>query len=195
MARLTSESLKKGENYDKIKNVIVINLLNFEIYQRNSYHNVAHMKFEKTKENEIVNMGYQKEEEIAADDLEMHFIEIPKFIKKNPEAKTKLEQWLWLLAGREDKLEMAKKENKSIEKAMKIIEEMSLDEKEWELYRSRQMAIMDYNVGMSTSREEGKAEGKKEKQVEIAKKLLELGIHPNDIEKATGLTKEEIKKL
>ncbi len=120
----------------------------------------------------------------------MHFI-----IKKNPEAKTKLEQWLWLLAEREDKLEMAKKENKSIEKAMKIIEEISLDEKEWELYRSRQMAIMDYNVGISTSREEGKAEGKKEKQVEIAKKLLELGIHPDDIEKATGLTKEEIKKL
>ena len=65
--------------------------------------------------------------EIVADDLEMHFI-----IKKNPEAKTKLEQWLWLLAEREDKLEMAKKENKSIEKAMKIIEEISLDEKEWE---------------------------------------------------------------
>lgn len=195
MARLTADSLKIGEDYDKVKNVIVINLLNFEIYQRNSYHNIAHMKFEKTKENEIVNMGYQKEEEIAADDLEMHFIEIPKFVKKNPEANTKLEQWLWLLAGREDKLEMAKKENDKIEKAMKIIEEMSLDEKEWELYRSRQMAIMDYNVGMRESKEEGREEGRKENQIEIAKELLKLGMSIEDIEKVTKLDKEEIEKL
>lgn len=153
------------------------------------------MKFEKTKENEMVNMGYQKEEEIAADDLEMHFIEIPKFIKKDPEAKTKLEQWLWLLAGREDKLEMARKENESIEKAMKIIEEMSLDEKEWELYRSRQMAIMDYNVGMSTSREEGEKIGQRKKQIEIAKELLKFGMRIEDIQKITKLTKEEIEKL
>ena len=60
----------------------------------------------------------------------MHFIEIPKFIKKNPEAKTKIEQWLWLLAGREEKLIMAKKENKELGKAMDIIDEMSMDEKE-----------------------------------------------------------------
>ena len=83
-------------------------------------------------------------------------ITIQKVEVKNPEANTKLEQWLWLLAGREDKLEMAKKENDKIEKAMKIIEEMSLDEKEWELYRSRRMAIMDYNVAMRESKREGK---------------------------------------
>ena len=66
------------------------------------------MKFEKTKENEYVDMGYSDEEELATNDLEMHFIEIPKFEKKNPGANTKLEQWLWLLAGREEKLEIAK---------------------------------------------------------------------------------------
>ena len=193
MARLTTDSLKVGEDYDKVKNVIVINLLNFEIYQRNSYHNVAHMKFEKTKENENVNMGYQKEEEIAVDDLEMHFIEIPKFVKKNPEANTKLEQWLWLLAGREEKIKMG--ENKEIEKAMKIIEEMSLDEKEWERYRSRQMAIMDYNVGMRESREEGREEGERKKQIEIAKRLLSKNLPIDEIVEITELTKEEIEKL
>ena len=155
MARLVEDELKRGEDYEKVKNTIVINLLNFEFYERNSYHNIAHMKFEETKEEEKIDMGYQKEEELATDDLEMHFIEIPKFVKKNPEAKSKLEQWLWLLAGREEKLEMAKKENKEIEKAMEIIDEMSMDEKEWELYRARQMAIMDYNVGMRKSKEEG----------------------------------------
>ncbi|MCI8384809.1 MAG: Rpn family recombination-promoting nuclease/putative transposase, partial [Clostridia bacterium] len=172
MARLFSDDLKKGEDYKKIKNTIVINLLNFETYHRNSYHNIAHLKFEKTKEEEKVDMGYEQEEEIASKELEMHFIEIPKFIKKDPEAKTKLEKWLWLLAGREDKLEMAKKKDEDIKKAMDIIEEMSMDEKEWDLCRAREIAILDYNTGILEAKEEGEERGERKKQLEIAKKML-----------------------
>ena len=43
-------------------------------------------------------------------------IEIPKFIKKNCGINTKLEQWLWLLTGKGEKVEMAEKENKEIKK-------------------------------------------------------------------------------
>lgn len=195
MSRILSDELKKNEKYTEVKNTIVINLLNFEFYKRNSYHSIAHMKFEKTKENAFIDLGYQNEDEIATQDLEMHFIEIPKFIKKNPEANTKLEQWLWLIAGREEKLEMAKKENKEIKKAMDIIDEMSMDEKEWELYQSRKMAIMDYNTGIYEAKEEGLKEGERKKQIEIAKELLKLGMNIEDIQKATKLTIEEIKKL
>ena len=207
MSVLESEELKKGEEYKEAKSTIVINLLNFEFYKRNSYHNIAHMKFEKTKENEYVDMGYIEEEEIATKDLEMHFIEIPKFEKKNPEAKTKLEQWLWLLAGREEKLEMAKKENKEIKKAMDIIDEMSMDEKEWELYMSRHRAILDYNSGMSEAKRQGIEDGLKEgikqgikegaksRNIEIAKNMIKEKIEIKTIEKITGLTKEEIEKL
>ena len=100
------------------------------------------MKFEKTKPQEFIDMGYTKEDEIATKDLEMHFIEIPKFVKKNPEANTKLEQWLWLIVGREEKLKMAKKENKerissenllmaiiadSSALAMKVLEQLGVD--------------------------------------------------------------------
>lgn len=195
MSRILSDELKKNEKYTEVKNTIVINLLNFEFYKRNSYHSIAHMKFEKTKENVFIDLGYQNEDEIATQDLEMHFIEIPKFVKKNPEANISLEQWLWLIAGREEKLEMAKKENKEIKKAMDIIDEMSMDEKEWELYQSRKMAIMDYNTGIYEAKEEGLKEGERKKQIEIAKELLKLGMTIEDIQKVTKLTIEEIKKL
>ena len=155
MAKLLSDELKKSEKYIKVKKTIVINLLNFNFYKRNSYHSVAHMKFEKTKPEEYVNLGYPQEDEIATEDLEMHFIEIPKFIKRNPEVKTKLEQWLWLIVGGEEKIEMAEKENKEIEKAIEIIKEMSMDPKEWELYESRRLAIMDYNTGMEQAKIDG----------------------------------------
>lgn len=87
-------------------------------------------------------------------DIEMHYIELPKFIKKNSNADTAIEQWLWLFADRRDKLEMAKNVKKEIKKAMEIIDQMSMDEKEWELYRSREMAIMDYEANMHKSKEE-----------------------------------------
>ena len=76
-------------------------------------------------------------------------------IKKNLGANTKLEQWLWLIAGRREKLKVAKKENIEIKKAIEIIDEMSMDEKEWELYESRRLAIMDYNTGIEEAKEEG----------------------------------------
>ena len=165
------------------------------------------MKFEETKPQEFIDMGYTKEDEIATKDLEMHFIEIPKFVKKNPEANTKLEQWLWLIVGREEKLEMAKKENKEIKKAMDIIDEMSMDPKEWELYESRRLAIMDYNTGMHQSKEDGRAEGRKEgikegrkygireEKLKVAKKLLEKNMPIDEIAEITGLTKDEILKI
>lgn len=37
------------------------------------------MKFEKTDKNEYVNMGFLEEDELATEDIEMHFIELPKF--------------------------------------------------------------------------------------------------------------------
>lgn len=46
-----------------------------------------------------------------------------------------------------------------------------------------------------SGREEGKKEGKKEKSIEIAKKLLEMGISVEKIIEATSLTKEEIEKI
>lgn len=84
---------------------------------------------------------------------------------------------------------MAKKENKEIKKAMDIINEMSMDEKEWELYMSRQRAILDYNTGMRDAREEGIKEG----AIKIAKNMLKKGIDIDTIIEVTGLTKEEIK--
>lgn len=116
MSKNISTQIEIGEDYKSLKPSIVINVLNFEYYKRNSYHHIAHMKFEKTKKNEYVEMGYKEEDYIATNVLEMHFIELPKYIKKNPEIKSKLEEWLLLIAGREDKVEMSKLENPEVKK-------------------------------------------------------------------------------
>ena len=94
---------------------------------------------------------------------------------------------------------MASKENEKIKKAIKIIDEMSMNPKEWELYRSRQMAIMNYNIGMKNSEKKGERKGEKigEKKAreKIAKNLLNMGLDAEKIIEATGITKEGLNKI
>lgn len=39
----------------------------------------------------------------------------------------KIEQWLWTIIGEEGKIEMARKDNKEVEKAIKVVDEMSMN--------------------------------------------------------------------
>ena len=199
MGKLIANQLSKGDTYRKLKKSILINILNFNYYKRNSYHSIAHMKFEPTEEETYVNMGYTKEVEIATKDVKMHFIEIPKFKKKNPNANAKLEQWLWLLAGEEEKIKMAEEKNKEVKKAVEILDEMSMSREERERHEAILKAEFNYNTSMYNMRqeglEEGKQEGKKEKQIEIAKRLLKMKMDINQIQEATELSLQEIKEI
>lgn len=149
---------------------------------------ILYMRFEKSKPEMYVDMGYKKEEELATDKLEIITIELPKFKQQNPSVENKLNQWLWLIIGEEERIKMASKKNEKIEKAVEIIDEMSMDPKEWELYRSRQMAIMNYNISMINSEKKGEKKAKEE----IVKKLINKGTELEEIIEITGLTKEEI---
>ena len=203
MVKMAANELKISEEYNTQKKTIVINFLNFDFFKRNSYHNIAHMKFEKSSKEAYIDLGYKKEDELVTDVLEMHFIELKKFKKKNPDTSKTSNQWLWLIIGEEEKIRMTEKENKQIKKAIEILDEMSMDPKEWELYDSRERAIVNYNSGilnaeergMKKGKKEGIKEGKRREKEETAKKLLELDVEIETIKKATGLSEEEIKKL
>lgn len=207
MSKNISTQIKIGEDYAILKPSIVINIINFERYKRNSYHSIAHMRFDKTKEEEYIDLGYKEEEEIATDVLEMHFIELPKFIKKNPKAKTRLEQWLWLIAGKAEKLEMSKLDNPEVKKAMELVEEIMADPKERELYEARKMAKFNYDTAMAYANEKGMEEGIKEgikegekqgirkERIKNAKKMKKLKMSDEQICDILNINKEELKSL
>ena len=102
---------------------------------------------------------------------------------------------------------MAGNKNEEVKKAGILVDEMSMDPKERELYEARLMAKYNYDSGMAGAREAGIeegiikgkkagiAEGKKSKQMQIAKKMKEKGMKEEDIEEITGLSEEEIKGL
>ena len=191
MSKNIATQIKTSEDYQGLKPSIVINILNFNRYKRNSYHSIAHMKFEKTRKEEYVDLGYKEEEQLATDVLEMHFIEMPKFIKKNPEIKTKLDEWLWLIAGREDKIEMSKLDNPEVKKAMKLVDEIMADPKEREIIEARAMAKFNYDTGVAYAKEQGKKESKKE----VAKRMKELKMADEQICQILNITTDELKEL
>ena len=80
-----------------------------------------------------------------------------------------------------------------------LVEEISEDKKMQRIAELRQKAIWDERAGREYERKEGikegRAEGKKEKSIEIAKKMKEKTLDIKLIEELTGLTKSEIEKL
>ena len=95
-----------------------------------------------------------------------------------------------------------------IKKAKAEYEKMIADDPELRHFLIREeFAEMDRAQALSDAREEGLAEGRlegreegfdagrKEKQLETAKKLLKLGVAIEIIIESTGLSKEEIEQL
>lgn len=87
------------------------------------------------------------------------------------------------------------KENKEIKKANDEYEYLTGEAEERRLAFLRDKAIRDEKSMREAGREEGREEGERKKQIEIAKKLLKMGMKIEEIERATKLTKEQIEKL
>ncbi len=131
-------------------------------------------------------------------DIEMHFIELPKFVQKNSGTKSKLEQWLWVMVGKEDKMEKAGKENKEVEKTIDELNTMNLSEEERIMYEEREKAIINYNFGMASAErhgiEKGRKEGIEQKKIEIIENMIKLKIDDEIIKKSVNITDEELEK-
>ena len=83
------------------------------------------------------------------------------------------------------------RENKSVDNAKKVLEEISQDERERYLAGLREKYIMDQKA----IEDAGYDKGEKNKAIEIAKRLKQMQMSIEDIIKATGLSKEIIEKL
>ena len=86
-------------------------------------------------------------------------------------------------------------ENKFLKQAKEELAYLSGDENFKFLVEDRTRFLMDQAAREQKSFSEGLSEGEKKKQLEIAKKLLELNIPIEKIVSATGLSKDEIEKL
>ena len=161
-AKLYSSELKSGEDYSELKQTITINIINFNMFEENDYHT------------EVAAMIKGKNE-VFSDKFSMHFFELKK-ISKNP--KTSREQWLQFInADSEEDFEMVEATSMPIiQKAVKVIYDMSEDTKIRELARLREKALHDEASALRQAKEAG--------PTEIIEKM-----------KASGMTEEQINAI
>ena len=194
-AGLYYTGLKRGQDYKLNNKVITINILMYNIFKKENYHTIATIRDNENNEK-------------ITDRLEIHFIELPKFLKSKEKGNKKLRHWLEFICNkRKGEVEMAVKENEKIAKANQEWEYLRGDEAEKRLAFLKEKWERDWNSnmhyaeetgmekGMKKGMKEGRKEGVKEGKKEVAIKMLQEKIDEEIILKVTNLKSEEIEKL
>ena len=129
---------------------------------------------------------------VLTDKIEIHFIQIPKFKKQRKDMKTKLDMWMEFISQIDKEgVENAMSKNKEIKKAQEEYEYLTGEENERRIAFLMDKAIRDEKSAYV----DGKQDGERKKQREIAKKMKERGIEIKEIEEITGLNKKQIEDL
>ena len=178
--------INSGDSYKVLKPTISILIADYQITNLkhiSKYHTIWNLR-EKDFPNTIL-----------TNDIEMHILEIPK-IKDNEMLKDELAQWLRFIKEPENKgVEKFMEDNKYLKQAREELEHLSGDPDFKRLLESRAGFLRDVDAKMEVAEEKGIEEGKKQKQLEIAKKMKEENMDIEQISKITNLTIKEITEL
>ncbi|MFT3741574.1 MAG: Rpn family recombination-promoting nuclease/putative transposase [Gammaproteobacteria bacterium] len=178
--------LERGEQYHLLKPVYGLGLLNttFDPDQEDWYH---HYK--------IVNVEKPKAE---IKDLQLIFIELPKFKAKNVREKKLQVLWLRFIAELNEKANQAPQEwleVPEIKQALDLAEEAAYTPGELESYNRYWDAISTEKTLQYGFREEGREEGRREVKHAMVYKLLNKGLSLEEIAALTELPLTEVKAL
>lgn len=185
------KQLKSGEDYKFLEPVYGLGLIaaRFDPSETDWYHHY-----------QLVNV--QKPIKDIIEHLQLVFIELPKFPIKSSEEKQLRLLWLRFLREINEQTREVPAELMSvpeISEAIKLAEEVAYSEGELNAYQSYWDAVSTEKTLLSGRYDEGlrkgKAEGKKQTQLAIAKKLLEQQMSLITIKEITDLPIEELEKL
>ncbi len=195
---LIHNQLKAGESYFKISPVIQINILDFPVFPNQHIDNWFLLK-EKTNP-----------ELMLTEDLQMIYLELPKFHKNSIEAlESGMDIWLFLLKNsqtltEEDTLKL-KQKLPDLQNAFGVLELYATDpEKQRQLEeRLRSDENFAYEMaakyelglahGLEQGIEQGIEQGKYRNKLETARKMLGKRLSPSEIQDITGLTPDDLK--
>jgi len=194
-AKAYVEQLDKNENYINLKKVYFIGICNFKMFNNKNYISRHLILNQETMQNDLKN-------------FEFAFIELPKFKKKLNQLETIIEKWTYFIKRAEklDYIPNNLKEIKEIDEAYDVLIQHKWNKKELEVYdyiRKKEMddrAVLATAInkgrmqGLQEGLKEGLKKGKLERDIEIAKNLLDV-LDIKTIALKTGLTIEEIELL
>ncbi len=181
-SKMITEQINKGDNYEKIKKVISIVILEFKLIKENTeYHNIFRL--------------YDKDTQTTLTDvLEIHTLELLKLPQVDD--NTDLSYWLqFFKARRKEEFSMLAERSPMLQKAYEELETLSQDKSTREVYELRLKAKRDEISRLKYAEHKGKTEGKAEGKAEIIRNMLNRKLSLSDIAALTGLSESEVQAL
>ena len=190
-----ARQLNPGDSYDKLVPVYVICFMNFRLL-----HDTDQLVYR-------FQVREQESGELYGQQLSIYLCELPRWVKPLEEAKTPIEEWFDILQNMSNFAEKPATISKRYDSIFAACQRGRLQVKELEQYframiteREEKGIAAFYKEeglreGFDLGKADGLAEGKAERNVEIATNLLKCGVSIDIIMESTGLTKEEIEHL
>ena len=134
------------------------------------------------------------------DKLRFIFLQMPRFIKTEEELETHQDKWFYFLKNLTsfDEIPAILREP-VFEQAFATAEVARMSRQEYQRYEADRMVYWTNNAAFHTAitegEEKGRAEGKAEEKIEIARNMKIKGLDTPLISEMTGLSPEEIERL
>lgn len=184
--------LKAGEDYSELSRTVSINILEYKLFPFAEFHSrFGAYDIEKK---------YQ-----LTQDMEIHFLEIPKWKLRRVKEMNRLEKWLGYFSKKTEEivLEEIAMSEPAIQEAMKAERLFTEDEVARYQYEQAEKARRDHinsmnyatKIGFERGIKQGIEQGIERGKIETALGLFSLGLGLDVIEKATGLSQEKLARL
>jgi predicted transposase/invertase (TIGR01784 family) len=203
--------IKKGDDYRLLNDVIALTVTDFVMFEHTDMVSKFKLRDESGRD--------------YSDDLELIFVELPKFTKQENNLSDMLDKWCYFLRYAQDVAAVpgVLAQEPPIEHAFVIANRASLSEEELDMQERREMFIQDQRGALEKAVHDGKAlgleegkvlgleegkvlgleqgkvlgmeQGARTKAIDIAQNMKALGIGNEQIAQLTGLSADEVAKL
>ena len=200
-AKTYAFQLEAAQGYRLLKPVIALTITDFEMFPESEEFNSRFVLKEVNK-----NFTYPENE------LDLVFVELPKFTKKLEELETLADKWIYFMKNARSLTSVPETMDSipEIHQAFNIANQAKLSREEVADLDRREQFIYDQQgaiikasregieqgreEGIEQGREEGREEGMREKAIAIARQLLSQ-LDNDTISQVTGLSVEEVQNL
>ncbi|MCC3413120.1 MULTISPECIES: Rpn family recombination-promoting nuclease/putative transposase [unclassified Microcoleus] len=192
-AKTYAFQLEAAQGYRLLKPVIALTITDFEMFPENAEFISRFVLKEVNK-----NFTYPENE------LDLVFVELPKFIKGEEELETLADKWIYFMKNARSLTSVPETMDSipEIHEAFNIAnqaklsreEVADLDKREQFIYDQQGAIIKSLNEGIKQGIEQGIEQGKREEKLAIARQLLSQ-LDNDKISQVTGLTVEDVQNL
>lgn len=174
--------LDKGNDYNKLKKVYFIGIVNFIIFEHPNFIS-RHL---------IINQETGLQD---LSDFEFSFIELPKFNKDLEALKSILDKWIYFIKNVENLTMIPENyQHKDFKEAFNVATQTTWNKQELEIYDYVSLKEFDDINALQTAKNKGIEQGIEQGVLTVAKNLLDL-LDNETIALKTGLTIETIQQL